>query len=1809
MALKSRAEVQLLQVLNQSKATSVSFYLKEQQQQHAEDTSDTDGESESVVHPRTAKDTSALHRTDLKRFRREASNQHARDEDEAIAQVRQLQDNYYVIGSSENDAASSHAGASQIEANALARRNAHMTAQQRYTEQVKQISEEIEATLIQSADRVKDALAHTDAQLRAMRSSLHDDALLLQSTSDDIERLWTERMAEVCVQRTRVLDAFADELDAIERTRIQRVRAELTHLTAVLMDTAHALPPEVERIIEAEAHELNAVVLSNRKVYADLVARMATADVTVFVDTRLAWETGQRHWRTLRHADAIATFQTRLNSREFTDPDERRNVLAAARMHQEAVHRNERLAVLAELEAARAGLTTEAAAQLLQRVSAAQVHDETQSHAFFSELMALHIAKGMDAERLREALRLELHGFGALATEGDIAHNHDALATLLSDSALEELFRMAGGLRSELDAVVKRLVVSELIYDEHLTALTTSVVLLQSALPLERVMETNGKGAERKALQATLEKIRKASKHEIAPLLPALQTQLSVLRNVSDMADTFTLEVEDIALQLEALVLECSGLHSGGSDPGTSAATSELSPGRSSSASASLATVGSRTQLELTGSLSTASGISPPKSKATTTMSSSTESSQSALDLQAIRKVQRRLGTLLYASELPPPMQQHLSFIAEQLALQANANAVVDAVIAAECDDLLATRALESKLFLEALGRAMELQSTRLHDQTERLTKFGLELARCMEQSVERVRFIDLSALDLLDALEDADAERLADFEAQYSESCARVRHAPNDVELTEAFDAAMALLQAIEREYRLYHRKVGVAAAHHVQAITVQQHVVLEKLCSYFGLRVVGNESGLASDAQALDVATFLSLSCIDNIVDPPAQGSSGSCDAESDGDRVENPQDGTGASTKRSHSTPRADAPAPAAAAAAQPDKPRKSSKHALAHAQSPRTATAAIPADVPIRFHASSGLEAEIIVAVPDVVAKILVAHDASADDGAGVASDETVESEEPVATPAPPASDQPLPGDAAPDTQEADALALAAHAKLQQQQQAASDSVATEFLHLEIPSSLMEQIVTALRDAFVSRLDQDTKATADVTHKTQAQRVAAVNLLLEERLRMHWPRSGRLGVQLHQPRMGELLSHRQRQERQIRSVLAKADAQATAFSASAAQALEHAAHVRTKQVACQAQLPMQASLAALQGLEGKSKALLSAFRSESTETLAALRARSETDVAVLRASLQDFVRACASQVFPDLTSCDVISGCDYHPNELAALQDTIAAIESQLHEQVQAREARIAELEQAQAQVLELAQTFKTRYQRCVQTLSMTDGLGQKYGLPRRTAQERYRSEVTRCDERSAAIDALLASLQALVERKEPLSTSASDADTATVIVRHLLQLRAKVFARGQYFQLLKNVSQLEPTPIELTLATTASTSLTPGTVVLRDTDVVDEADRSGASGCASFLAFVADVSARCRDNTRQLFAQEGKLDELPNGGVPPSLEAYLTALDDKARAYVLLQEHKYREQVHLFGELLALAPERALTSVLDRASKTLRSKNEQLAQALASEMEVLLAQKQAHTVELRPELCSPNNTLALQALSDREAARSQRTVASLQHTRAQLMAQQVDASCAFERELVALFRCLMAILDSCVMTLDDLRPVSGEELPKLERKSLKRLRKVARVLELGDVREVKRSDAELQRLAQLGETPRFPKRAWPRIDAFGMHVVCEAQQAELLSHDEQHALPRDEALTTLDCSAFAANDDGACVGLLTHAHRSLVSARDAAHAAFQTRRELQHRELVDGIQEKLRDERKWLERWQAGIAAMHVGTSV
>lgn len=264
--------------------------------------------------------------------------------------------------------------------------------------------------------------------------------------------------------------------------------------------------------------------------------------------------------------------------------------------------------------------------------------------------------------------------------------------------------------------------------------------------------------------------------------------------------------------------------------------------------------------------------------------------------------------------------------------------------------------------------------------------------------------------------------------------------------------------------------------------------------------------------------------------------------------------------------------------------------------------------------------------------------------------------------------------------------------------------------------------------------------------------------------------------------------------------------------------------------------------------------------------------------------------------------------------------------------------------IEQLKEQQIQSLKSQEEFTKKYEKVANDVAMSEGLGQTYGAPRRRAQERLRTEVSRDEQAAGKVDELLAQLDYVCSEAKRKETEGGgrddDADSVASFsslaaaggksggsdnsngysVFHemnnswslLLRARSSIQLRCGYLAVIESAltyPQLDWVPedrITNLHAAESEDDLLHGleSAAKQDLSLVPESK-------STILDLYHDVDATCRQETRSLYEKEGKLDMLGTGGVPQSLEEWLHESKEK-----LLGRHGYRERAwkRLWGQV-------------------------------------------------------------------------------------------------------------------------------------------------------------------------------------------------------------------------------------------------------------------------------------------------------
>ncbi|OQR92027.1 hypothetical protein THRCLA_08816 [Thraustotheca clavata] len=1584
----------------------------------------------------------------------------------------------------------------KIQANAMRRRERHTAVQALFQAQLKDISEKLEAEILHISDKIKDDLLLVMTTTEEHFSRLRSKAWLISASHDTVLEAW-QILEKLWIHRTKTIVEFGESLETIEQTRSRIVGAELRQLTETCVAAAYILPPEVERLIEVEAHELNVVLITNRRSHSHLISRMLKEDIHKFVQVRTAWEECEKNWRILNHDHAVEIFQATLTSPLYTSPPSLHAILETLRQDQIAVHNKERMVLLEQLDKHGANLPTENIQKLVAAFADIYKKEEERNAVYFERLFQCQASIVSDAINLREQLRATCHRVGAKAEEGNLPLLAQRLTGFLSNKEFDDFFRISGGLRSELAYIEERLLSPEMIYQENVIGLVPRVVLLVDTLPLESILDAQGKSNERKTIQGTLERLRKAPKNEILGILPSLLSQTQSLAAIHGIQTTLQKELEDIAQKIEILIKENS------------------------------------TESDLT--------TSPPTSAGTASKSKSIGLDAFQInDIQGIRKAQRRLGTLMYASDLPKDIQELLSSILGALRVQEHANDIVDKIVAEQCDGLIHEREAEMKALLTLVGAGLEAQTTSVHTVCDRVTRFFYQVILCLEEYNEKTRVVNLTVMDLLDTLKDTHEENITELENQFSTKRSALRHAPDEAALELEFKNCLGLLEKIEEEYRKYNKKVTLASCNHPIAIQRQICHFRNTLSSHFGVESI-------SQNEETNIDKLVSAECIEDAVNHPI---------------TETPV------VVEEIKPPHVEPVAPSVPSPRNP-KDKTTPINELVTPGRTEPVLEAGTGSTSSRSPIVAPISTTSRICTLDELLNHILEHKIMLP-GEEPSDDDTIEVE---VNPVSNLDDKKIDGNNSNPTSEPTGSNVDKNAE----KSTANNTPKLEdvIVVLDVPKSYILLMLERLRDAMLLAFNTKSQYHKEEAVQESEKRVEAYAYLLEECLRMHWPRKGRTDVQIYQPRAGELVSHRQRHSRHVKNILKKLALQDNAFLELHQSAVACVNAQESVQLGLQAQLLMQSSLAALQGLESRSKKNYLEFKTSWADILETkMRVYLTDEPANLVAMCRELVTMCSHHVFPDLNSCEVISGCDYHPDEVKFIQGIVKETENTIAKSVAMRDEKIQSLKSLEQGILTLLVSFKARYQTCLQNLSIKEGLGQKYGMPRRNAQERLRSEMSRSDEMARTIESLLSTLDQMQTTKEcAIPGSKVPSNLSRQIRSVLLQLRHLFYTRGLYLGILKNKTQLIPRTIPDDLE--AQTKY--------DQDIVFEAPAI----TKTFMEWTAHFEAQCITDTKNLFQAEGKASELPPNGIPETLQEYLADQKVKGKAYVTAQIQAYKRQVKAFTAALAVAPAIALEDIVKRAQAKVSGNVNDIVRAFDAQHTTWEFEKEKHKSSLTPDLCSPNQVAVVEALCTKEAARTQQVQQAIRGVRWSVLEEHVHHARAFHKRLLVAFLALIAILDSCVMPDDLAKDEDGDEEEK-KRKSLKRLRKALRKLEHGDPLAVALTPDEKKQLENAKETQRYPKRSWPGLP----HI-----------HDYDIPLNIQEDTKNKTLTKEALEGNGAIVAYLTETHRAAVNARDNMYALYNGFFEDAMANLGRKYTKLLDEEELWYLNWGKLIKSM------
>lgn len=600
-----------------------------------------------------------------------------------------------------------------------------------------------------------------------------------------------------------------------------------------------------------------------------------------------------------------------------------------------------------------------------------------------------------------------------------------------------------------------------------------------------------------------------------------------------------------------------------------------------------------------------------------------------------------------------------------------------------------------------------------------------------------------------------------------------------------------------------------------------------------------------------------------------------------------------------------------------------------------------------------------------------------------------------------------------------------------------------------------------------------------------------------------------------------------------------------------------------------------------MASLQGLLGQGKECTAEF-SEASQTF---RSRLHE---LCKSTHELFVHrnrafSEASVLFED--------GGEYAAKEVATCEDSIRSLMFDFENQSQELKKSIDDLYGNQTNALAEFDNYKTAYNEALTDLSMREGLGKKFGAPRRKAQETIRSIVSRSLASEAEIDKILNVIEAIgnnvaikespvqhTEVDDPDLTNTADVVTSprvapmieqfvngsagnktddnmtdaekalfnsdahasvqidVALIKCLLCLRTKLYRRGIYLSALAPHALTSDLPHDKSL---------PASSVDDHIQDLYEPGPTDNLGLEKFDEAIDGMEELCKAQTLALYEEVGKTEQLGDDQCPERLRIWLKKTRENAEAYEKEARKKYRHQVSRFAKLVSHGPiENAFNSFAQRSIGLFRRKHKKLKAIFNKKIGAYDEVRSHHDEALRPELGSANYSDELYELTKAEQNRCDEAVALVKESRLMMLRNCSEVSDRFVKKLLHLGELFLCLLDGCILD-RDLAVIEDEIEAKTKRRTLKSLRRIRAVKEAGGAIDDTFSefggpqevDPETGLLPRKG--PRGRRKLWDGLPSNQLSLLALGVEVGLTEDEDSDELPTDEQVAGMEIAELQA----------------------------------------------------------------------
>ena len=262
-------------------------------------------------------------------------------------------------------------------------------------------------------------------------------------------------------------------------------------------------------------------------------------------------------------------------------------------------------------------------------------------------------------------------------------------------------------------------------------------------------------------------------------------------------------------------------------------------------------------------------------------------------------------------------------------------------------------------------------------------------------------------------------------------------------------------------------------------------------------------------------------------------------------------------------------------------------------------------------------------------------------------------------------------------------------------------------------LEIEVTTTATLIEGIRDSLIVSLEKEADRRILRAVEMKKDNKEEFTEELEDRLRTHWPRRGRVETGIKQPREAELLSHEEKTWRHIQSIQERMILVQRRYESETEKAQKDCEKYvfEVKELITYITTEKFRNLAKLQGVEVKARALYISFQAGGQKQVAVLSRMTTGDVQAILGYAMDFRKVCPPQ------EPGVEGG--YSVAEILEIEALVVGQCDEARAVSEEWGTEIGQLQSQQEESSRVQQEFTQTYEKVAQHLAMSEGLGQKY----------------------------------------------------------------------------------------------------------------------------------------------------------------------------------------------------------------------------------------------------------------------------------------------------------------------------------------------------------------------------------------------------------------------------------------------------------------------------------------------------------